>query len=303
MPLTPSCAKPQGLIRLVSATVALVVASGCTYASEQIGVDQPGLSEVPVVREVPEIAALVPAEVAADGILTIAAELTYAPMEFVGADGRSAVGMDIDIASAVAEVLGLEPQVMSSSFDSIIPALGSRYELGASAFTITPARLEAVNMVAYLEAGSQLAVQAGNPDGVDPDYLCGTQIAVQIGTVQQEELEALNSSDCSDNPVAIFPFESQADATANLVGGRVAAMYADSPIIGYAVAQTDGALVELGPIRDAAPYGLAIAKDDVALAEAVYAAVQHLIDTGTMAQIAEHWGNSQMLIEQARLYR
>jgi len=295
--------------RLIVAPIILgLMGGGCTYASEQIGA--PGAAggsggaspAAPMVREVPEIAALVPEAVRADGKLTVAAELSYAPMEFVGADGRSAVGFDIDIADAIAAVLGLTPEVMSSSFDAIIPALGTRYELGVSAFTITPERLNAVNMVSYLTAGSQLAVRAGNPDAVDPENLCGVAIAVQIGTVQQEELEALNKSGCAGNPVQIFPYESQADATANLVGGRVQAMYADSPITGYAVAQTDGALAELGDITDAAPYGIVIAKPDVALVQAVQAAVQHLIDTGTMAQIAEQWGNPQMLIEQSQLW-
>ena len=286
----------------------LAMLTGCTYASEMIGVDQPGgagqpgATELPIVHEVSEIAALVPAAVRADGVLTIATELTYAPMGFVGADGRTAVGMDIDIANAVAAVMGLTPQNLSASFDAIIPSLGTRYELGVSAFTVTQPRIDAVNMISYLTAGSQLAVRTGNPDAVNPDDLCGVAIAVQIGTVQQEDLEAMNRGVCSDNPVNIFPYESQADATANLMGGRVAAMFADSPIIGYAVTRTGGALVELGPIMDAAPYGIVVAKPDVELANAVHAAVQHLINTGAMAQIAEHWGNSQMLITQSELF-
>jgi polar amino acid transport system substrate-binding protein len=288
---------------LVAAALLAVPAllSGCTYASEMIGVEAPGAVDLPVVTEVPEIAALVPEAIRADGKLTIASELSYAPMEFVGADGRSAVGLDIDIANAIAAVLGLQPEILSSSFDAIIPALGTRYELGVSAFTITGPRLEAVNMVSYLEAGSQLAVRAGNPDAVDAADLCGTSIAVQIGTVQQEELEALNRVQCANLAIKIFPYESQADVTANLLGGRVSAMYADSPITGYAVAQTDNALTELGEIVDAAPYGIVIAKHDVELATAVHAAVRHLIETGAMAQIAEHWGNSQMLLSQSEL--
>lgn len=292
----------QNWRKLLVLPAVLGLLTGCTYASEMIGTEGPGNFALPAAREVPEIASMVPDAISADGRLTIASELTYAPMEFVGSDGRTAVGFDIDVANAIAAVMGLTPEVMSSSFDAIIPALGTRYELGVSAFTITPARLDAVNMVGYLTAGSQLAVRTGNPDSVNPGDLCGVAIAVQIGTVQQQELENLNQSGCSANPVQIFPYESQADATANLVGGRVSAMYADSPITGYAVSQTEGALAELGPVIDAAPYGLAITKADVEFGAAVEAAVQHLIETGVMAQIAEHWGNPQMLIEQAKLF-
>jgi len=277
--------------------------SGCTYASEMIGMEQPGFIGLPAIRVDNEIAELVPAHIRDDGKLTIASELTYAPMEYVGADGKTPEGMDIDIAKAVSAVLGLTPDIKSSSFDAIIPALGTRYEAGFSAFTVTQDRLAAVNMISYLEAGSQLAVQAGNPTNVDPNNLCGVSVAVQIGTVQQEELEALNKGDCAAQPVKIFPYESQADATANLVGGKVQAMSADSPITGYAVAQTGDALTELGEIKDAAPYGIVVAKPDYELAEAITLAIQHLIDTGVMAQIAEHWGNEPMLIEQAQLWQ
>jgi len=290
------------LAKYFAAPLAIALLGGCTYASEMIGVEQPGSANLTHVTAVPEIAAMVPDAIKADGRLTIASELTYAPMGFVGPDGRTAVGMDIDIAEAIAAVMGLEPEIMSSSFDAIIPSLGTRYELGVSAFTVTAARLDAVNMVSYLTAGSQLAVRTGNPDAVYPGDLCGISIAVQVGTVQHEDLEALNRGECAGNPVQIFPYDSQADATANLVGGRVAAMFADSPITGYAVAQTDSALEEIGEVFDAAPYGIVIARPDVELARAVQAAVQYLIDNGTMAQIAEHWGNTQMLIETAQLW-
>jgi len=195
----------------------------------------------------------------------------------------------------------LELQMQNASFDSIIPAIGSKYELGMSAFTITDARLDAVNMVSYFAAGSQLAVRDGNPTNIDPNNLCGVRVGVQIGTTQQEELEALNRNDCAANPIELFPYESQADVTANLVGGKLDAMSADSPITEYAIMQTEGSIEPLGTLTDAAPYGVVVGKSDLQLARAVQAALQDLMDSGTLRKIAAAWGNEQGVIGTAQL--
>ncbi|MCL1801296.1 MAG: ABC transporter substrate-binding protein [Promicromonosporaceae bacterium] len=272
---------------------------GCTYASLEL--DNGPERTFPEINAVPEIQALLPERIRETGRLSIASELTYPPMEYVGADGRTAIGLDIDIAEAVAAVFGLEPVVQAASFDSIIPGLGARYDLGVSAFTITPERLAAVNMVSYLSAGSQLAVAAGNPLVIDPDYLCGVKIAVQTGTTQHQELQDLNTLECRLDPIVIYPFDSQGDATANLIGGRVEAMYADSPITAYAVERAEGVLMELGDIIDAAPYGFVISESDAELAGAVQVALQYLINTGMLAQIAHAWGSEDALITTAQL--
>ncbi|AEG42940.1 ABC transporter substrate-binding protein [Isoptericola variabilis] len=300
---------------VVSAAAAALLLAGCTSASQDLGSagaagsgsgagsDEAATFDPSAVAVDEEVAALVPEAVAADGVLTVGSNLEYAPVDFVAADGTTPVGLDIDIVNALAATMGLEADVQSSTFDAIIPAVGSRYELGVSAFTITAERLETVNMVSYFTAGSQLAVAAGNPDGVDPENLCGVTVGVQTGTVQQDELEALTAA-CEESgaePIEVLPYDSQADVTTNLAGGKLQAMYADSPIVGYAVEQTGGTIEALGEVRDAAPYGVVIAKDDTQLAEAVRAGLQKLMDDGTLAEIAEAWGSGEEVLTTAEL--
>lgn len=290
--------RTRPVLAVVAATAAILSLGACTSASEDLGGSKPSAETTASAKDA-AIAALVPDAVAADGKLTVAAELSYAPLEFVDADGKTPVGLDVDVATAVATLMGLELDLQSAQFDSIIPAIGTRYEVGISAFTITPERLDAVTMVSYFSAGSQLAVQAGNPAGVDPENLCGLTVGVQTGTVQQTELEELSAA-CA-TPIQILPYDSQGTVTTNLVGGKLQAMYADSPITAYAVEQAGGALETLGDIRDAAPYGVVVAKDDAALAEAVRAALQQLIDDGTLAEIAARWGNEQGALTTAEI--
>ncbi|WP_407320071.1 transporter substrate-binding domain-containing protein [Isoptericola halotolerans] len=300
----------------LSALAVVALLAGCTTASQDLGSTSgsPAGStddaseatqgfDVSGIEADPELAALVPDDVAEDGVLTVGAELSYAPAEFVAPDGVTPVGFDVDIAAAVAATLGLESAVEPSTFDAIIPAVGTKYEVGISGFTIDADRLQVVHMVSYFDAGSQLAVAAGNPDGIDPADLCGVVVGVQTGTVQQGELENV-SADCEsagDEPVEVLPYDSQADVTTNLAGGKVQAMYADSPVTAYAVSQADGSIETLGDITDAAPYGAVVSHEDPELAEAVQGALQQLMDDGTLAEILEGWGNADGALTTAEL--
>ncbi|WP_425955449.1 ABC transporter substrate-binding protein [Xylanimonas sp. McL0601] len=276
-------------------SVAVVAAStlalgACTSASSS---GSSAASSDSTIAKDDAIAALVPAAVAADGKLTVGSDLSYAPAEFVGTDGKTPVGFDVDIAKAIANLMGLEADIQSSTFDAIIPGVGTRYEVGVSSFTVTPERLKAVGMVSYLSAGSLFAVAKGNPDAVDPDNLCGLTVGVQTGTTQQDELEATKATCPAGKALTLLPYAKQADVTTNLVGGKVQAMFADSPVTAYAVGQTDGKLETLGDIRDAAPEAVVVPKGDDAMAKAVQAALQKLMDDGTLKQILGTWGNEQ----------
>jgi polar amino acid transport system substrate-binding protein len=292
---------------LAAATLAL---TACTDASQQPtggAASDEATAEAsfdPSAVEVDEeIAALLPKAIADKGTLTVGSDTAYAPAEFIDADGETPIGFDIDTVNAVAAVLGLEAEVQSAAFDGIIPAIGSRYDLGASAFTITDERTKVANMISYAVAGSQFGVAADNPEGFDPENLCGSTIGVQTSTVQDDELTEA-SKDCEDDgeePIEIVRYESQADVTTNLVGGQLQAMYADSPITAYAVEQTSGEVETIGEIQDAAPYGLVVAKDDEKLTEAVQAAVQKLIDDGTLEAIFAGWGSEDVVVDEAEL--
>ncbi|MDU1038549.1 MAG: transporter substrate-binding domain-containing protein, partial [Bifidobacterium longum] len=74
-----------------------------------------------------EIAALLPDSVAGDGTLTVGTDTSYAPAEFLAEDGKTPVGFDVDLSKALAAVFGLKENTVSSTFDSIIPSVGSKY--------------------------------------------------------------------------------------------------------------------------------------------------------------------------------
>ncbi|MEZ5088122.1 MAG: ABC transporter substrate-binding protein [Tessaracoccus sp.] len=244
------------------------------------------------VVKVDEIAALVPAEIAERGTLLIGASADYAPAEFRADDLNTYIGYDVDLGRALGNVLGLEAQVEDAEFASLIPGIGSKFDVGISSFTIREDRMEQANMISYITVGSSYTVQTGNPHGLDPDNVCGQSIAVQTGTWQEEELGTF-SDECAaagEDPIEILSYPRQSDATTNVVGGKAIAFYADSTVASYASSLTGGQLEVVGGIRDAAPQGIVVSKGDEALTEAMQKAMQHLMDDGTWAAILDSWG-------------
>ncbi|GIJ00581.1 amino acid ABC transporter substrate-binding protein (PAAT family) [Sediminihabitans luteus] len=248
-------------------------------------------------------AALLPADVADAGTLVVGSNTEYAPAEFIDADGSTPVGYDIDVITAVAQTLGLEVEIQSADFPAIIPALGSKYDVGISSFTITPERIAESNMVSYFTAGEAFSVQEGNPKGLDADDICGATVAVQTGTVEDEDADTISEKCVADGKDAleILRYDNQADATTNLVGGKADIMFADSPIVAYAVEQTGGQIEQLGDTFASAPQGIVTAKDDTDLAAAVQAALQKLMDDGSLESILDVWGSADGALDTAEI--
>jgi polar amino acid transport system substrate-binding protein len=242
------------------------------------------------------LAAKVPDAIKSDGKLTVGTDASYAPSEFLDADGKTVKGFDVDLFNAVAAKLGLSVDWQPSSFNAIIPGVTSgKYEVGVSSFTINADRLKQVNMVSYFSAGTQWATRKGNPDGADPENACGKAIAVQKDTVQVDDLTA-RSKKCTDAgkpAITIDQYQGQDQATASVVSGKDIAMLADSPVDAYAVKQTGGQLELLGDIYDSAPYGYVVAKDQTALAEALQGALEKTIADQSYAAALKAWGVDQ----------
>ncbi|WP_062522342.1 ABC transporter substrate-binding protein [Demequina silvatica] len=292
------------------AAISAVSLSACTYASQETGSAANTSADATVAAESDptavavneEAAALLPADVADRGTLRVAMETTYAPAEYLDVDGQTPIGYDVDISEAIAAALGLDAQVESAAFDSIIPAIGTKYDAGISSFTITPERVEVADMISYLSVGEAYAVQAGNPAGIDAADLCGATVAVQTGTIQQDEANQM-AADCADAGSAeltVLNYDSQADAATNVVGGKADVLFADSPIIGYAVTQTGGQLEQLGDAFATASQGIVTAQGSDVTA-AVAAALQGLMDDGTLKAILDAWGASDGMLTDAEV--
>lgn len=251
-----------------------------------------------------EIAAMVPAAVKERNQLRNGASTDYAPAEFRDSDGRTPIGYDIEITQALAKVMGLEDGVTEHAvFDTIIPALGTKFDVGISSFTITPERLEQVNMISYVEVGSSYAVKASNPKKFDPANPCGTTIGVQTGTFQHDYANELSAKCKADGKaeISVMPHELNTDAITKLIGEQYDAVLSDSTVTGYAISRTNGEIEQIGEVIESAPQGVAVPKDDVELAKAIQKAMQYLMDEGYLEKILAQYGAQDAGLKTAEL--
>ena len=293
-------------------SAAMIVSLGACGTSEKSDSTASGDSEsssnttgydVSGVTKDDDIAAMLPESVTKDGKLTVGMDTSYAPAEFLAEDGKTPIGFDVDIAKALANMFGLEAVPQTSNFDSIIPSIGTKYDIGISSFTITPERMEAVDFVSMFKAGSTWVVKKGDPNKVDTSDLCGLKIAVQTGTTQEEEVNAAAKQCKADgkSEVQILSNKLQTDVTTNVATGKADVFYADSPVAGYAIAQTEDTLEALGEDVGVTKEAVAIKKGDSDTAKAVQAALQKLMDDGTYMKILKRWGVETGAIDKAEI--
>ncbi len=302
---------PAALILATTASLALAACAdpqtSSTHPDSHSEQDSPSAIvpfDVSSIETVEAIAALVPDAVKERGILRNGASTDYAPSEYLADDGQTPIGYDVDLVQAIARVMGLKEGVTyTAGFDTILPQLGSKFDLGASSFTITPERLEAANMVSYVEVGSAYAVAKGNPKSFDPANPCGTTIGVQNGTYQLDYVSQLSDACLAkgEKKIEIMPLDLQSDIATKVIGGQYDATLADSTVIGYSITLAQGQLEQVGEVIESVPQGIALAKNDEQLAQAVQAALQYLMDEGYFKKILAPYGAEDCALTTAEL--
>jgi polar amino acid transport system substrate-binding protein len=246
-----------------------------------------------IASQVPQGALLKP------GTLTVAADATYPPDEFIGEDGKTVEGMDADLANAIAQLMGLDASIQNVTFDAILPGLGTKYDLGMSSFTDTKEREATVDFVDYLTAGSSIYTTTDGPDATSLDALCGLKVAAERGTTQADQIaeqdKKCKSAGSEGVTAVILPDQNGVNLA--LSSGRADAAMADSPVASYIVEKSNGQFKVSGGPFPPEPYGIAIPKDN-GMAPAVQAAIQELIDNGTYTKILEYWNLQDGAIDQ-----
>jgi polar amino acid transport system substrate-binding protein len=281
------------LIALLAITATASIASAEGFDTSGIKVDD-------------ALASRLSEKIKSAGTLTIGSDTAYAPWEFLSEkDGQTPEGIDVDIANAIGKKLGVKIDYQTSAFEAILPSLGSKFDLGISAFTITNERMKAVNFVSYADTGDMWAVKAGNPTKFDPNDLCGRKIAVQSGTYHEKAIikESETCKAAGKVEIEVLPFAKQPESLTRVAAGGADATVSGEAGIGYAAKQSNGALETIEPVAgafgDHGPNGIAVAKSDTALAELVADTINALIADGTYKSLLDTWGIGSTIVDKA----
>lgn len=216
-----------------------------------------------------------------EGVLTMATNATFPPYEYY--EGNEIVGIDVEIAEAIAKKLGLELKVEDMEFNSIIIAVTQgKADLGLAGMTVMEERLDAVNFSDSYATGIQAIIVPEDSDIQGVDDLNGKKIGVQLSTTGdiyakedfgEENVEAYNKG---------------ADAVMALKQGKVDAVIIDNqPALAF-VKDAEGLKV-LDTQYKVEDYAAAIAKDNEGLLAAVNSALAELEAEGTLQSIIEKY--------------
>ncbi|MCT9009604.1 ABC transporter substrate-binding protein [Streptomyces sp. NPDC054766] len=239
------------------------------------------------------------------GVIKVGSDIAYAPVEFKDSSGK-VVGIDPDLAAAMGKQLGVKFDFQNGTFDTLLTGLRSkRYDMAMSAMTDTKDRQEGVDsdtgkkvgegvdFVDYFTAGVSIYTPKGKTQDIKTwADLCGKKIAVQRGTVS-EDLAKSESKKCTGGKkIAIEAYDNDQQAQTRLRGGGADAGSSDFPVAAYAVKTSGGGkdFEIVGDQVEAAPYGIAVAKSNTQLRDALQAALDAIIKNGEYDKVIAKWG-------------
>jgi len=243
----------------------------------------------------PAIAA--PTDLLTAGTLTVGSDTTYPPQEFPDAKNPGTyTGFDVDLITALATKMGLKTQIVKSDFTTIITSLtNKRFDVVISAVTINDDRKKVVDFVPYFSAGESLLVQKGNPKSLKSTAdLCGLDVGVQNGTVEQTDLGLANDAckKAGKPAIKLTILQDQTAVVQLLSTNRVVATFQDSPVTDYYNKLNPGQFEVGGSVIGAAQQGIVVRKGDTSMFNAVQAAFKAAQTDGTYKKMIDKWGLS-----------
>ncbi|MFI8420436.1 ABC transporter substrate-binding protein [Streptomyces sp. NPDC085479] len=258
-------------------------------------------------RKVDAVAALLPAGVREAGTLRVGSSIGFPPGAYYpnGTD-KAPAGQDIDLADAVAKVLGVKLERQDASFETILPALGSgKYDVGTGNFGVTTERLKTIDFVTYINDGQGFAVKKGDTKlggkVTDLTQLCGLTIGTGAGTTFEATLTARRNvcAEAGKKPYDVKVYSENAATLTALQQGRIDVVMSTINGLRYQAAQPAAQTAFLGEFHRL-DVGFAFKKGSP-LTVAFQAAVDELIRNGTYARILEKWGTTASAIDASKI--
>lgn len=218
--------------------------------------------------------------------LVMATNATFPPYEYY--DGESIVGIDAEIAQAIADKLGMELKIEDMEFNSIINAVqNGSVDFGMAGMTVTEDRLKSVDFSDSYATGVQVVIVKEDSDIASVDDLTGKKIGVQLSTTGD-----IYASDTPDNggfgEENVEKYSKGADAVIALTQGKVDAVIIDNePAKEFVKANEGLKILETEFVSE--DYAIAFAKNNTELKDKVNTALNELIKDGTVQKIIDKY--------------
>lgn len=213
------------------------------------------------------------AEIQRRGELRVGLDASFPPFEFLDGDGQ-VVGLDADIAHAIAKDLGVDVVFVNIGFDGLYDALlAQRVDILISGLPVDPHLTEDVAYsINYFNAGQALVTS--NPQIDTIEDLAGQSVAVEWGSLADMEARRLQTTmpdiqiNPQPDPQAVLTFD------ISIVDGVTARGASDKRIVEYLTFDW---------------YAVVVNIDNRALLEQVNKTLSRLLESGEMARLEDKW--------------
>ena len=210
--------------------------------------------------------------------LVMATNAAFPPYEYV--EGDEYLGIDVEIATAIAEKLGYELEIADVEFGSIIAGVQTgKYDFGMAGMTVTDERKESVNFSETYATGIQSIIVAEGSAIATVDDLSSD---IKIGVQQDTTGDIYASDDYGDD--AVVRFKAGADAVQALVSGKVDCVIIDNQPAKAFVESNDGLKI-LDTAYAEEDYAICVSKDNEELLNNINSALAELQADGTVDAI------------------
>ncbi|MFT3984715.1 MAG: transporter substrate-binding domain-containing protein [Lachnospiraceae bacterium] len=215
-----------------------------------------------------------------DDTLVMATNAEFPPYEYY--EGDAIIGIDAEIAQAIADDLGMKLQIEDMAFDSVIAAVQSgKADMGIAGLTVTEDRLVNVNFSdSYTQAAQVIIVNEGS-EIAGPEDLTEKSIGVQLGTTGDIYAGDIEGA-------VIERYNKGFEAIQALMQNKIDAVIIDREPAKVFVSQSEG-LVLLDEEFTVEDYAIAIAKDNTELLDKINASLAKLQESGKLQKITDKY--------------
>lgn len=222
-----------------------------------------------------------------DGKLTYASSGLYKPFNYT--EAGELTGFDVEIGAAIAEKMGLEPNPVTTPWETITQSLlGNKFDVIIGSMAITAERAERVNFSdPYYYSGGMIFVPAGSDEITSAEDLKGKR----IGVVAQSTYDTA-AQDYTDD---IKYYNSDVVALNDLtVKGRLDAVIT-ADVVGFEAIAAGLEIKDVGEPLWIEQAAVAVRKEDKKLLEGINKAIQELVEDGTYEEISNKWFERNLL--------
>lgn len=221
------------------------------------------------------------------GKIRIAVDTTYPPMEFEAADGKI-IGLDIDLAIAIAEELKVKAEFIVMPWDGILAGLHSnRYDIIMSTMNITKERSAQVNFVPYISMGQVFVVKKSAKAVTTEKDLNERVVAVQADTTSFNAVESMKKSGIKIKDIKTFP--GATDTFTALKANQADVIVTDEAVGKYYTALDAKTFFVSGVAMKPEPIGIAVKKSDKKLFAALQEALKTIKSNGKYDKAYQDW--------------